>query len=373
MQTTLILTFEKHELRIESPEAFITLATVSSPEPQTITGGRWQVSLAPNPASSQLHQATTVTLTPPQNSLPQIPPMPTLMTYNQQDAFIAKTFDAFKDNAMTDTPLVHSIFTPRTPSTVMNRLDSPLTGSENSTNSKHTRGSANDSGDGNSDPAIGGTSDPLRGVSIPNLGELMAYSAVLYRSPAAALAQSVLEVTYRPTGRLAWSRLCARLSLSKNQSERAEKEAMVALVAARLAKSGIITESFPPEGARRVWLLPLEHSETSASYAVIAKSRGRKVRAALKETFPVTLLSGKRGKQHDHLLVEILARSLWWLSVKPVELVMLPKPLFQDQYWIEDYGWGSITSLVADCNTELGASISLRTHEQFMDVINQKK
>eukprot|EP01057_Protomagalhaensia_wolfi_P000604 Protomagalhaensia_wolfi_Nauph_80__603@NODE_1345_length_1575_cov_13_072917_g1038_i0_p1_GENE_NODE_1345_length_1575_cov_13_072917_g1038_i0NODE_1345_length_1575_cov_13_072917_g1038_i0_p1_ORF_typecomplete_len371_score46_55_NODE_1345_length_1575_cov_13_072917_g1038_i03071419 len=370
MPTTLILSFEEHELRIQSPEAFVTLATVPTPETQTqtITGRRWQVSIAPKQAPFQLHQTTTVTLTPPL----QIPPIGTLLAHNQQDTLTAKTPDAVKDNSMTDTPLVHSIFTPRTPSTVMNRLDSPLTRSE-STNSKHSRGSANDSRGGNSDAAIGVTIGPLRGVKIPNLGELMAYSAALYRSPTSALAQSVLEVTYRPTGRLAWSRLCARLSLSKNQSERAEKEAMVALVAARLAKSGIITESFPPEGARRVWLLPLEHSETSASYAVIAKSRGRKVRAALKETFPVALLSGKRGMQHDHFLVEILARSLWWLSVKPVELVMLPKPLFQGQYWIEDYGWGSVTSLVADCNTELGASISLCTYEQFMEVINQKK
>eukprot|EP01053_Blabericola_migrator_P012539 Blabericola_migrator_1__12538@NODE_796_length_6480_cov_171_808046_g564_i0_p3_GENE_NODE_796_length_6480_cov_171_808046_g564_i0NODE_796_length_6480_cov_171_808046_g564_i0_p3_ORF_typecomplete_len342_score63_12_NODE_796_length_6480_cov_171_808046_g564_i07631788 len=338
--TTLVLSFEKHEIRVSSPERFDTVTVLADPVPTDIPKiAKWQVSVAPKGASTAAHAAASVTIEPDGGS-------------NQEGESPAA--------------LIHPIFTPRSPSEEVI--------------SDHDDKEPNDSEDGNlSSGSETDTSLPpsppasSRGMKLAGIGDFMMYTAAMYRSSTLSIAQSILEVTYRATGRLAWSRFHARVGMSKDQSERSEKEAMVSLLASRISKSGLITESFPPEGSRRVWLVPLDLTDTQGTYAVIAKSRGRKLRAALKETFDVQLHRGKRGIQHDHFLAEILARSLWWLSAKPVEIVMLPKPLCQTEYWIEDYKWANVKTLIAECNEELGTSIALCTYEQFMEVLNQKK
>lgn len=409
MTTTLVLRFDKHEIRIRSPEPFETVSVLNNNSCSTADSGddrpNESTKVAGAKATSEGPLSWFVSLALRES--PTVPLSAAVITSassssasssNKQHSTPAKRSDVLPailtsrgdKTAQNNALEVHPIYTPR----IREKGNAePFNSRGNETSSEEgSQFHVDDSDDDDEDVTlmtrvnIPGTGMGVKAttvttmsaptvqiVDIPGIGPLMPYTASMYRSSTLSMAQSILEITYRRTGRLAWSRLCPRLNLSHDQSERPDKDAMVMLVATRLAKYGIITDSFPPEGSRRVWLVPLDHTENQGLYVVIAKSRGRKLRVALKETFPVELETGKRGLQHDHFLSEILARNLWWLSSKPVELVMMPKPLYQSSYWIEHFGWSSVTALIGECNQELGTNIILRSYEEFMEIINQRK
>eukprot|EP01054_Gregarina_sp_Poly1_P005984 Gregarina_sp_Poly_1__5983@NODE_314_length_9596_cov_167_192570_g269_i0_p2_GENE_NODE_314_length_9596_cov_167_192570_g269_i0NODE_314_length_9596_cov_167_192570_g269_i0_p2_ORF_typecomplete_len398_score52_82_NODE_314_length_9596_cov_167_192570_g269_i069118104 len=397
MTTIPVLRFEKHELEIQCSERFEDVSVESLPtvSREVSDGGAFAVSLFRRPSRTRPINQTVLHSNGVRRLASGEPNCATpFLDSNLGDRFTPDASTSMScvnidgqpagvrssDVVVSPPAFIHPIFTPRFRGQQAVEFQSPVvaeTGGDSPFDSSEA-GTVHDSEQSFSEAVSQQYFPPVplpahAAVQISGLGELMPYTASMYRSSTLSMAQSILEITYRPTGRLAWSRLCPRLNLTKEQSERNDKDAMVALVASRLAKCGIITDSFPPEGSRRVWLVPLDHSESQGSYVVIAKSRGRKLRIAMKESFAVCLETGKRGLQHDHFLSEILARNIWWFSSKPVEVVTMPKPLYQGQYWVPDYGWSSISTLIAECNLELGTNIGLSTQAEFMEIINQKK